>query len=371
MKSRTSKQQFERLGVRLSQPGAWAFIWACGFGAALIGSLFAAELRSLDTYTNSASAGWAVAYVEGVVFLIVAVAAQRSHQMKSEREVAESLNGSIGKVQELVRTLPPDTFGEGLVRLFPRTYAVAQAASISQGNDRLAALRDAIQDVLRDIQALATVFEADENAHLCANLMVFVPRERWDADAERSLKNILRFWCGASLDGLSGALALDPKFLISADDSSSTLDWMALPVADCDVLNPKRVLPGAPKSFLLKEHFIYPDVEHLLRECRDGTVDVLRETTDAIERHFKEASIASFLSTAVRQPDTDQCVGVLNLHSNRLGLLRSSITPDPKPALRFLQCIAPHVTLLGYLVGQLVDHGTKALLPVEAGGDLK
>lgn len=148
-----------------------------------------------------------------------------------------------------------------------------------------------------------------------------------------------------------------------------TLKPLALPVPALDSKMSAdgqrwRVLPGAPLAFVKATEGpaplvdLYADTATLGRWCREHG-DFSPSVVSEIEDYFcGEAGqrVRSFASLPIRRPDkTSSLIGVLNIHANRTGLLRSIAIQlqgggGAAPAEQFGFLVAPLLSILAQLL---------------------
>ena len=247
----------------------------------------------------------------------------------------DALLAETEQLRSLVQSMPPanflDVYGRQ-VDLCHRTHidAYELVAENPRAADELAQMTRVI---LRAIGKVFAVYDNAEGAAIGINVMLFVRRDR--------LRGLQLHFVPAdlALDELDGALLTDPRLSARADRASADADpdlaELALPV-------PRRrfvvaggqefrcVLPGAPFAWTERTTVAYASQEELLEWCR-GECAFPDEVHAAMREYLRGRGhgVQSFVSFPLTAPEREDPLGVLNVHSDRPGLLEAR-PPDEK-----------------------------------------
>ncbi|HEU0300487.1 MAG TPA: hypothetical protein VFR37_13550 [Longimicrobium sp.] len=304
---------------------------------------------------------------------------RQSREDESRRSGAENrligqsnlLLDQTEQLRHLVQSMPPanflDVYGRQ-VELSHRTHvdAYEMAAENPRASDELAQMTRVI---LRAIGKVFAVYDNAEGAAIGVNIMLFVRPDRLpDPRLDFAPADL-------SLEELDGALLTDRRLSARTDRQGSEPDpdlvELALPV-------PKRrfiqaggreyrcVLPGAPFAWTERTTVAYASQAELLewcvRECAfpEPVLNSLRD-------YFRGAGhpVQSFVSLPLLTPNGDAPLGVLNVHSDRLGLLEAR-PPDEKLHALLKPLLALVVDMLE-LLSAAEHEGLESSDPAEPG----
>jgi len=369
----------------LSPPFATAITFLLLFTGGL-GSIFSVEIRrSFPLYWGvfdgvpftpiswEAFLFWVMALVTSSAFFF----RQRAGD-KSRRDAQDSLLRHAGRLEELVRTLPPENF----LGMFSKFYVAAENLVSSLTHPPHGAVEResheiAIRSVLQMVGALAQCFDGNHpEKRYAANIMVFRGSETIPQEERRAVTDRLRF-CdeGIGLDGLRGVLDLDTALSTTSGEGSDPDDDLvplALPVPR-QVKNADgkwRVLPGAPHSLVTKCPSGNVDTHQIDQWCTMHG-DFTQSIRSALAGYFREANyMRSFVSLPlctlaqlagdatddVECPEPNYPIGVVNIHCSESGMLRSVAECDGNRPLLYFHAIAtPFVIHLVKLLTQLAE----------------
>lgn len=336
-----------QIGKSLDTSAGTGVLWAVTLAIGLIGSIFSEDLTNLDNYrpVPGQPFAWvwlyfvfAYAAVRLVMLHREYVIGRQTEQVQSLRTSAGNIHVGLGRLQELLHTMPPDNFGEQLASSYPRLLALAEYSltELDEPSNDGEHLEQDIQLMLEEIASLAAVFdETRDGTTFSVNLMLYYPYEGLNADdCERLRDQMLHFWCcSPGLEGLAGVLVGHPQLSVcvtSGEETGSACETdrpaFALPVIDHKDRE-ARVLPGAPRAFTQQVVKLYHDVQELIDECDGCSVEVLPETAEAIRKYFSEhEEIRSFVSMPlpyVNEEGDIIVLGVINIDKPTPGILRS------------------------------------------------
>lgn len=329
--------------------------------AGLFGSLYTSEIRSAfavlhGQHTVEWHAGlfWFSAALTAAMFFI------RQRAVDSDRRNEQT------ELADLLRTLPPSDFLSAFHEVFKDCSAVlAQVWRTDDTNQ--ASLCSAIQTVLGGIADLARSFDGRPvGVTYCSNLMFYRPTASIPVGERAAVEERLRFVePGIVLDALAGVLDLDVELSASLYDTLSRPDPkispLALPVPEqhrSDDGRRSRVLPGAPRAFCERVLDGYSDSRTLGQWCRDEK-EFSETVAQQIEGHFlgvTGSAVRSFVSLPVYLVDKVDPVAVLNIHSDKIGLLKGTGTLGDTPG-QFSILAGPCVAVLAFLLERLPEAG--------------
>jgi hypothetical protein len=258
------------------------------------------------------------------------------------------------QLRHLVQSMPPtnflDVYGRQ-VELCHRTHVEAYELAVENPGvtDELAQLTRVI---LRAIGKVFAVYDNAEGAAIGVNIMLFVKPDRLHG---------IRFAFAAdelALDELEGALLTDARLSTRADHAASEPDprivELALPV-------PRRrfiqaggreyhcVLPGAPFAWAERTTVAFASQQEMLKWYREECA--FPEPVHTSMRSYLRGDgrgVQSFVSLPLIEPHEDVPIGVLNVYSDRPGLLEERRPDETLNAL-----LKPLLTVVVDMLGLL------------------
>jgi len=323
--------------------------------AGLLGSLYADDIKAAFPFwwhrgqiSTTATFFWLTA-VLGTLMFFAAQQASENERTKSERRLEKR---SI-QLAQLVRTLPPADFLSTFRQIFWECSVALEGildATETELNPSL--VEGAVRVVLAGVAKLAQKFDgASSDVRYAANIMLFRPTGGLPDPEVDKIRAILRFAPPETdLRALRGVLILERGLSttnkigipLEADPDLVPLA-LAVPKTDHDPqTNRWRVLPGAPMAFCTGSLEAYTDTNTLGEWCRrEG--DFPESTASAIDNYFKSQPAQrdrSFVSIALK-PFDGEPIGVLNVHRDRVGLLK-----EKEPVQQFTPLVSPFVFML-------------------------
>jgi hypothetical protein len=227
----------------------------------------------------------------------------------------------------------------------------------------LEALQQSIRLVLWTFVILAQKFDrAQDNIRYAANVMLFRVPSSLPPEKKDSLRGRLCF-CDpeVSVDNLLGVLDLCCQLSATSDSAQAEpdphLSPMALPIPrrdHPDYILPgeaayrSRLLPGAPRAFHTKSMGCYLDVSKIAEWCRqkgDFSPGIQQQIDEYFRNHQMGSFVRSFVSLPLQRPQSDEILGVLNLHRSEIGMLGAETL-----ARQFVHVVRPNVLTLERLL---------------------
>jgi hypothetical protein len=266
-------------------------------------------------------------------------------------------NEATNKLEQVIRTLPPKNFLVVFEDLFTQSFNVYWKANEERDNGKL---KDAIITTIAGVLFLVKSFDArHDHPQYSANIMLFKPTQ--DVTQKELDDSVLFTEPGFDPKSWDGVLQLQKDFAFSLKDNGLEPDTNIIPIL---LPIPKEnlrmdkgkptVLPGAPAVFCDPSTFGgFENTFQLATWCRDQS-GLRASIAEDVERYFVDGpgrEIRSFISIPITlppvKPDTKHTViGVLNLHSNREGIL-----PGEKAGL-FVPLTAPFMLLIAHCLQQ-------------------
>jgi hypothetical protein len=274
------------------------------------------------------------------------------------------------RLEELIRTQPPEDFLALCASLNNQCFAIHDALkySSSSGKTDPQGIIQSIRLVLWTFVILAKEFDRSPKAvRYAANVMVFRETQSLSPDEKVAVKKRLTF-CDpdVSVDNLRGVLDLrrDLSTTSRLDDGSPDPDLkpMALPVTRQDhpdrVLHGEttyrsRLLPGAPRAFYKQGMECYLDTSKLADWCKtkgDFSPGIEEQIDEYFRNHDMGSHVKSFVSLPLRNPQSGEMQGVLNLHRNEVGMLKAEGL-----ARQFMYVVTPNLLTLERLLMTLAS----------------
>lgn len=262
-------------------------------------------------------------------------------------------NEATNKLEQVIRTLPPKNFLVVFEDLFKQSVSVYCRANEEQKKDNQhAAIKLAMAGVLYLVKNFDT---RHDHPQYSANIMLF---KQVSEVQQNDLKNNGMF-IEPAYDSTSwdGVLQLQSEFAFTLEETGLKTDNAVKPIL---LPIPKKefrldkgkptVLPGAPAVFCDPTTFVgFENTIELATWCRDQS-GLRPSVADDVESYFTDGpgkEIRSFISIPILSP-TDlfeskpKVIGVLNLHSNREGIL-----PGEKAEL-FVPLTVPFMFLIAH-----------------------
>ncbi|MFL5386654.1 MAG: hypothetical protein ACJ8GN_29490, partial [Longimicrobiaceae bacterium] len=213
------------------------------------------------------------------------------------------------------------------------------------------------------------VYDNAEGAAIGVNVMLFVRPDR--------LRGVDLHFAPAdlALEELEGALLSDPRLSTRTDrrgsDPDPDLAELALPVPRRRYVQAggrefRCVLPGAPFAWTERTTVTYASQDELLEWCKsecafpDEVLAAMREYLRGRGR-----GVQSFVSLPLAAPEHEEPLGVLNVHSDRSGLLEAR-PPDEKLHALLKPLLSLVVDMLELLSAAEHEH-QEAASPAEGG----
>lgn len=272
-------------------------------------------------------------------------------------------NEATNKLEQVIRTLPPRNFLVVFEELFNQSFNVYWKANEERGNGKL---NGAINTAIAGVLFLVKSFDArHDHPQYSANIMLFKPAE--DIPQKELTDNVLFTEPGFDQKSWDGVLQLQKDYAFSLKDNGPEVDSditpIILPIPKKDLRMDKgkpTVLPGAPAVFCDPSTFVgFENTLQLAAWCRDQS-GLRASIAEDVERYFVDGpgkEIRSFISIPIMLPPEGPgakhtVIGVLNLHSNREGIL-----PGEKAEL-FVPLTAPFMLLIAHCMQQTVSPST-------------
>jgi len=276
----------------------------------------------------------AIFWTSVVLFAVLFFFRQWWDDVNRERTASRAEQGTE-RLEALVRTMPPRAFQTQLARMVQVTHGGMEEVLPRQKPPEFN--RDGfvnfVRGLLNAIARLALLYDdqpltPDGSATYSANVMLFVPRPS-EGTLSKELLFALRFHPSEyDLTKLAGILILRPELSATSEEAElpgpdTAVPAIVLPVP-AEAMSGGRwnALPGAPKAFLTREVDGYDDATTLAEWCRERG-NFPPSVVEAVRDYFTAGEgghIRSFISRPLLSND-GRPLGVLNLHSNRKGIL--------------------------------------------------
>ena len=259
------------------------------------------------------------------------------------------------ELKSIIRTHPPESFLSYFSNVFPEIFNLLEIDINTQE-----ICEKTIRNLIYILLGLIIKFEDNlDKSRISANIMIFIPSS--DENIHSYQANVI--FCEPSIDlaRTDGVLVVEKSLstFIDRNNQSDTenppiddeLQLFSLPIPQIKKWNNlHKVLPGAPYSFCTKESYLFDDVSKVAKWCQDEG-DFTEDITNQINDYFLKIDIKSFLSIPIFYKSDDP-IGILNIHSNTISLLRSS----PKAALNFGNITKPIQVLIGKTLMQYLAY---------------
>jgi hypothetical protein len=274
------------------------------------------------------------------------------------------LDERADELSRLIRTLPPAEFLSLFHSVYSECDRLLTRVLENPEEQTLDNVKAIIRAVLYGVATLAKKFDGSPSgAEYGVNIMLFTPSDslaRLNEGDRDSLQQRLRF-CESETDMTALAGVLDLRLDLStstqtgADSPDTVLVPLALPVPREIYGKDKkrrRVVPGAPLAFCEGTLSGFDDLRSLAQWCRDEG-DFSQSVILEMEQYFNETArpwIRSFISIPLSSPSDDRPKrGVLNIHSNKTGLLQ-----EKEPSAHFVPLLRPFQSILLRLLVMLI-----------------
>lgn len=322
---KTSSQILDTL--RLQLPLKWWFsaLTAClGAFAGLLGSIYVDSIKSAFPFVWGsgpiiwpAVLFWTALLIFGLFFGLG----------------FNAQNEATNKLEQVIRTLPPRGFLVAFEDFFKECFAIDWKAH--QEQKTLEGLKSSITTALSGVVFLVKTFDTRyDHPSYSVNIMLFKPI---DEVSQSDLAELITFAePGYNPDAWDGVLQLQTEFAFTLKEGGPQADTgvraIMLPIPKPEYRSDDgkpTILPGAPTVFCDPTKFAgFENTLQLATWCREYS-GLRASIAETIERYFVDGpgtEIRSFISVPIilppTQPDEKPTVlGVLNLHSNREGIL--------------------------------------------------
>jgi hypothetical protein len=325
-----------------------------------VGAIYSDEIKNAfpfywghGPWSHHASLFWLIAIVASILFFF------------RERAVTRAQEESQKLLERLIRTSPPENFLSVFSNLVGPAAKVVEAATLASRDPKNeeADLKLSIRQILQMIATLAQKFDGDDpRCRYGANVMVFLPTTEMSVDEKERFRKELIF-CDPTVGiaELRGILRIEIELSTTAGDKEVKADAalknvFALPIPKEPMnLSLYKVLPGAPLAFVKKQADLYTDT-HTLADWCEKFGDFTQEVTRAVDTHFHESPIRSFVSIPLfpaSQNGIDDLntepFAILNVHSDKTDLLRE----QGEPLRHYVAILRPFQVFLVQLLFRL------------------
>ncbi len=347
LNSESANNRFERV---ITAPAFSAVITLLIVLAGAAASLFTEAIREFDFPFGKLPGGkdsWgAGAFWMLVVVAVVLLILNQAGILKKTAREQQGLSDSLGRLDTAVRrlnTLPSENFLPSFQDSFREALHVALLA-IGDDDVQLGQVDAAIRAVLAAVADTAKDFDgAPGDAIYGANVMVFRGRD----EPTRIHDALELVHVGQSHREYSGAIELLPQLSTCTDDPGavdSSTQPISLPIptecADYYDTGSQRtkstVIPGAPTSYVKGTFDGFATIDAFLQRMHDHT-SLDRRLVGRVQEYFTAGpgkDIKSFASLPIvaingasedpkqtEAPNSRKPLGVLNIHSQRPGML--------------------------------------------------
>lgn len=278
-------------------------------------------------------------------------------QNRASARARKQLDSQVGTLNLTVRrleSLPPEDFLTVYQELVRRATAVTIAVTSTK---TLQDIEQGIRNVLGAILEVTQKYDGtNDGTEYHANIMMFRPlnatesacpaflpncREKNHPDYEGCLELVVPLSTTTNKEGFEADSSLEPVALLIPTDTT--------PTRNKDLAEKHPMLPGAPWSFVKKEFAGFTAITELSEWLEaQGSMD--EKTKHDVRFYFSEGQgkdISSFVSMpllGLADAADDVPLGVLNLHSNHVGIA------GVKGAERLSPLLEPFRQLLSILV---------------------
>ncbi|GEM_PF-3571261 len=335
--------------VRLSMPLKWWFsaLTTClGVFAGLLGSIYGDKIKTAFPFALvNGPIEWSV-----VMFWVSLLIFGWFFGLGFNAQ-----NQATNKLEQVIRTLPPKGFLVVFEDLFKTCLNVYwQAKETQAGSNK--AMESTIVTALQGVLCLVKTFDSrPDHPVYSANIMLFRPIR--EVEPTNLAENIIFTEPGYNPDAWDGILQLRKEFAFTMTDKDLTPDQtikpIMLPVPKPQFRSDKgkpTVLPGAPAVYCDPTRFVgFENTLQLATWCREQS-GLRASIAENVERYFVDGDgkdIRSFISIPIVLPpgpsgQNPEVLGVINLHSNREGIL-----PGEKAGL-FVPLTSPFMQLIAH-----------------------
>jgi hypothetical protein len=315
-----------------------------------------------------ATAFYSLAFVAGWLFF---------WRQRADDHQRAALTEQTEKLETLVKTLPPANFLEHCAKYYLTADKAMEVAfgplpgQLDQQN-----LERSARHILRLVAALAQAFDGNhENVTYAANVMLFRASDSLSPLQQSAIEKRLQFReAGVHCIGLKGVLDLVTQFSTTStskeESPDESLHRIALPVPHEPKTRQGRynVLPGAPYAFAMSEFSYFADtwdIPNWCEQCGDFTAAVREQLREYFQRaqHFRSFVSIPLVSTGqilgFADAEDKTPLGVLNIHSNRLNLLKggaSGALGGFNPLQQFAFVTQPLIAMLAKLLARSAGH---------------
>lgn len=336
--------------VRLIMPLKWWFsaLTTClGVFAGLLGSIYGDKIKTAFPFAlENGPIAWSV-----VLFWVSLLIFGWFFGLGFNAQ-----NQATNKLEQVIRTLPPKGFLVVFEDLFKTCLNVYWQAQETQGGITKA-MEKTIVTALHGVLCLVKTFDSrHDHPVYSANIMLFRPIT--DLEPVSLGDNIIFTEPGYNPDAWDGVLQLRKEFALTLTDKEELkpdlmIKAIMLPIPKLKFRMDKgkpTVLPGAPAVFCDPTKFVgFENTLQLASWCREQS-GLRASIAENVERYFVDGDgkdIRSFISIPIVLPgaqagENPEVLGVINLHSNREGIL-----PGEKAGL-FVPLTSPFMLLIAY-----------------------
>lgn len=336
-----------------------AFITLLGLFAGIDGAVYTDRIgRAFPFHWHHLTGGWswpAIVFWSCAAFSAVLYFFREKVVDFERKKDQKNLVDQARELEHLIRTHPPANFLAIFSQLYEEAAEVAETALSSNvtASDK-SLFGQSIRYVLRSVAILAQKFDGDiPGTNYAVNIMIFKPVKDIPESEHPAIRERLQF-CEAELSvkNLRGILDLEAPLSTTASDKDAASDpglkSFALPIpVDTVTKDRSRVLPGAPFAFVSRELDMYTDTRNI-REWCDKYADFTLQVKEELQEYFnKNPNIRSFVSLPIfSDRKHEDPIAVLNIHSNKPGLLKG----DGEPVAHFADLMSPFQVILTRLV---------------------
>lgn len=347
-----------------------------------MGSIWSPEIRSAFPFAASptgplsplACVFWASAFVSGILYFLH----QFANGLLQER-VQKKLLDRTKELEEVLRSMPPVNFLEDFAELTSNADTIIEVCT--REDTDADTIHRGVRQILGSVSTLAQAFDGDHRDCLySANIMLYEPVDGLESGNMEQLQSSLIFADDAvAIERLAGVLRLMPALSTTSADATAgpdlSLNELTLPVPNSITVDGRFiVLPGAPLAVATGQPDLCIDTKDLHVWCEQHG-DFTAAVRNRIRHHFTEGqgrNVRSFISIPLfgrmddGGPDTASgAIAVLNIHSDRVGMLKSSGTRGGQ----FVPILRPFLISLTKLIEALVDTDVEAEGDVQAKDD--
>lgn len=255
---------------------------------------------------------------------------RQSWQDKETNAKQKELIDATTELKKLILTMPPARFLGTTMQRIEGCLAILTEVSKEQAIS-LENLTKCINVILKHILLAAIDFDdVDPNTRYAANIMLFKPCT--NEDFERNMKSLKFSFMDRSR--LLGVLEMKTRWSVATrrDDAQSEtpdsrLAEFSLPVPSKEHKETEdhrwRTLPGAPLSYISEKPNYYRDTKSLM-QWMEKQKEFPQSVIDELNQYFQSEIgqlIQSFASFPIIKGN--ECIGVLNIHRNSPGILRT------------------------------------------------